>query len=137
MQSYCMTSEDLQHDLCRMKHFHAINNPAFEFYTRQRFGTAWGQVNGHMITLINIKCHGISLSEGSVRRLQVTHRCIAAVVLCMSHTHQSSQVTASHLITAVITYNVTPQTRRYSYILKLITQTQRKHFRPELICMLV
>lgn len=89
MQSYCMTSKGLEHDLCCMKHFPAIDNPAFEFYTRQcRFGKAWGQVNGHMITLINVKCHGISLSEGSVGRLQVTHWCIAVVVLCMSHTPQ-------------------------------------------------
>lgn len=93
--------------LCCMKHFHAINNSAFELFTRKyRFGTAWGQVNGHMITLINVKCHWISLSEGSVGRLRVT-RCIAVVVPCINHTHQSSQVTVSHLITGVITYNVT------------------------------
>ncbi len=134
-----MTSEGLEHALCRMKHVHAIDNPAFEFYTRQcRFGTAWGQVNGHMITLINVKCHGISPSEGSVGRLLVTYWCIAAVVLCMSHP-QSSQVTASLVITGVITYNVT----RFSYDTNkeillyskaYYAQKQRKHFGPEQVC---
>lgn len=107
IQSYGMTSEDMEHGLRCMKHFHAINNSAFELFTRKyRFGTAWGQVNGHMITLINVKCHWITPSEGSVGRLRVT-RCIAVVVPCINHTHQSSQVTVSHLITGVITYNVT------------------------------
>lgn len=90
IQSYGMTSEDMEHGLRCMKHFHAINNSAFELFTRKyRFGTAWGQVNGHMITLINVKCHWITPSEGSVGRLRVT-RCIAVVVPCINHTHQSS-----------------------------------------------
>ncbi len=144
-----MTSEGLEHALCRMKHVHAIDNPAFEFYTRQV--QVWDSMRASKWSHDHFNKCKVSWNFTKWRKRGKTAGDVLMHCCCCSlyEPHppsppppppQSSQVTAStcnyrsHSRYNVTRFGYDTNKEILLYSKAYYAQKQRKHFGPDRFC---